>query len=286
MSDGRPDNLEEDLTIVYGYSIAFLIAAGIGMISSGIGLGGGFLYVPTLTLIFGFDQKMAVGTSLAVMVFSSFAATICYHRQGKILYSAAVLLVVPAIIFAAVGSAITPYIDARILVVFFVIVLLIMSLQMLCPHLRIVREIGWGAFVEVSARKSGDSDERIRLPYLHLVVWGAMGGLISGTTGISGGVLFVPALVVTGIPVHYAVATSLFAIILSSLSGATTHAALGDVSLPFVAIYGAGAAIGAYTGAYVASRFPADQIKKFFAIMLIFIALLMIQQKILGGFNP
>jgi len=271
---------------VFGYSIAFLIAAAIGMISSIIGLGGGFLYVPTLTLIFGFDQKMAVGTSLAVMVFSSFAATLCYHRQGKILYSAAALLVVPAIIFSAVGSAITPYIDARILVIFFVIVLLILSLQMICPRLRIVRKIGWGAFVEVAARQSGDRDERIRLPYLHLIVWGAMGGLISGTTGISGGVLFVPALVTTGLPVHYAVATSLFAIILSSLSGATTHAVLGDVSLPFVAVYGAGAAIGAYAGAYVAPRFHADQIKKFFAIMLIFVALLMIQQKVLGGFNP
>jgi hypothetical protein len=102
------------------------------------------------------------------------------------------------------------------------------------------------------------------------------GGLVSGTTGISGGVLFVPALVVAGIPVHYAIATSLFAIVLTSLAGAGTQAALGNVSLPFLAVYGAGAAIGAYAGASVAPKIRADRIRSFFGVMLLVIAVLMI----------
>jgi hypothetical protein len=118
------------------------------------------------------------------------------------------------------------------------------------------------------------------------VVWGAIGGLVSGTTGISGGVFFVPALIVIGVPVHFAVATSLLTIIPTSISGAATHAVLGHISLPFLVVFGAGAGIGAYGGAFLAPRIHADHIRKFFGIMLIFIALLMIQQKILGGFNP
>src|SRR5512136_2115797 len=93
---------------------AFVIASGIGLVASVIGMGGGFLYVPTLTLIFGLDQKMAVGTSLAVMVFSSFAATLVYQRQKKILYAVAAMLIVPGSIFSVLGSAMTSFIDARI----------------------------------------------------------------------------------------------------------------------------------------------------------------------------
>ena len=259
---------------------AFFIAAGIGLIASIIGMGGGFLYVPTLTLIFGFDPKMAVGTSLAVMVFSSSAATLVYRQQKKILISLAALLVIPAMIFSALGSLITLYFDARILVILFVLVLILMSLQMLAPSLRVVPAIRWGPAIEVTY--SG-SVRPIRIPCIHLVVWGAMGGLVSGITGTSGGAFFVPALVVIGVPVHFAVATSLLTIIPTSITGASTHAVLGHISLPFLIVYGAGAAIGAYIGASIAPRIHADHIQKGFGILLIFIALLMFQQKVLGG---
>lgn len=259
---------------------AFFIAAGIGLIASVIGMGGGFLYVPTLTLIFGFDQKMAVGTSLAVMIFSSGTATFVYWRQKKLLITLAALLVLPAMIFSALGSLVTLYFDARILVILFALVLILMSLQMLVPSLRVVPAIRWGPSIEVTPSGSG---EPVRVPYLHLVVWGAMGGLVSGITGTSGGAFFVPALVVIGVPVHFAVATSLLTIIPTSITGAATHAVLGHISLPFLIMYGAGAAIGAYAGASIAPRIHADHIQKGFGILLIFIALLMIQQKVLGG---
>ena len=268
---------------MFGYTIAFFIAAGIGLISSIIGMGGGFLYVPTLTLIFGLDQKMAVGTSLAVMVFSSFAATLVYQRQQKILYAVAALLIVPGSIFSVLGSVLTSYIDAWILVVLFSFVLILMSLQMLIPSFRLVPPLLYGPSLQVHTSGPDEKNNSISIMYLHLVIWGAMGGLISGTTGISSGVLFVPALVAIGIPVHFAVATSLLTIIPTSLSGAATHAVLGHISLPFLAVYGAGAGIGAYAGASIAPRIHADHIRKFFGILLVVIALLMIQQKVIGG---
>lgn len=261
---------------------AFFIAAGIGLIASIIGMGGGFLYVPTLMLIFGFDPKMAVGTSLAVMIFSACAATLVYWRQKKILVTLAAFLVLPAMFFSLLGSLITVYFDAKILVILFALVLILMSLQMFVPSLSLVPVITWGPSCEVN--RSGDGKgEPIRIPSLHLLVWGAMGGLVSGITGTSGGAFFVPALVVIGIPVHVAVATSLLTIIPTSITGAATHAVLGTISLQFLIIYGAGAAIGAYAGATIAPRIQAGHIRKGFGILLIVIALLMIQQKVLGG---
>ncbi|ACL16515.1 sulfite exporter TauE/SafE family protein [Methanosphaerula palustris] len=267
---------------MFGYSIAFFIAGGIGLIASIIGMGGGFLYVPTLTLLFGLDQKTAVGTSLAAMIFSSSTATLIYWRQKKILITLAALLTLPAMIFSMLGSLITVYFDARILVILFALVLILMSLQMLVPSLCFVPAITWGPSIAINPSVSREHSKPIRVPCIHLVIWGAMGGLVSGITGTSGGALFVPALVVLGVPIHLAVATSLLTIIPTSITGAATHIALGNISLPYVVVYGAGAVLGAFAGASLAPRIQADHIKRVFGILLISIALLMIQQKILG----
>jgi uncharacterized protein len=255
---------------------AFLIALAIGIVAALVGLGGGFLYVPTLTLIFGLDQRMAVGTSLAVTVCASAAAAFCCARQKKILYTAAGCLIIPGMIGAVLGASLTAYIDTRILVILFVLVLLLISIQMLRPACRLVGIVSRGPALETHITGPGGESSRVSIPYAHLILWGAAGGLVSGTTGISGGVLFVPALVVAGIPVHYAVATSLFAIVLTSLAGAGTQAVIGNVALPFLAAYGAGAAIGAYIGASIAPKIRADRIQAFFRVMLLVIAVLMI----------
>lgn len=262
---------------------AFVIASVIGLVASVIGLGGGFLYVPTLTLIFGLDQKTAVGTSLAVMIFSSAAASLVYSRQKRTLFTLAVLLILPAMVFSLAGSWITTVTDSRLLVILFVLVLVLMSLQMLVPSLNIVPVLRVGPEVTVSVPSACGSGKTVRIPSVHLAVWGALGGLVSGVTGVSGGAFFVPALVVSGVPLHLAVATSLLAIIPISMTGAGVHAVLGQVSLPYLAVYGAGAGIGAFAGASLAPRIPAHRIRQVFGVLLIVIAIIMIQQKVLGS---
>lgn len=84
-----------------------------------------------------------------------------------------------------------------------------------------------------------------------------------------------------GIPVHYAVATSLLSIIITSASAASIHGMLGQVSLPFLGSYGIGAVIGAAVGAWIAPRICDNHIRNFIGILLLFIALLMIKEKIL-----
>jgi hypothetical protein len=102
-------------------------------------------------------------------------------------------------------------------------------------------------------------------------------------TGTSGGAIFVPALATAGIPVHYAIATSMFTIIVVSITGATAHATIGQISWPYVIVYGAGAAFGAFIGANIAPKIKEKQIKKIFGVLLLFIAILMFQQKVLMG---
>ena len=266
------------------YFAAYLISIGIGIIAAIIGLGGGFLYVPTLSLIFGLDTKTAIGTSLAIMIFSALSASFWYRKQGVILYKVALILIIPSMIASVFGSFITTLVDARILVGVFCVMLSLISIEMLIPSLRFLSEIQIGPSFILSTNVEHQGTQPIaRIWYSHLIFWGFIGGLLSGVTGTSGGAIFVPALATAGIPVHYAVATSMFTIIIVSLTGATAHATLGQIAWPFVAVYGAGAAFGAFIGAHLAPRIKEQQIKKIFGVLLLFIAVLMFQQKVLMG---
>lgn len=266
------------------YFAAYLISIGIGIIAAIIGLGGGFLYVPTLSLIFGVDTKTAIGTSLAIMIFSALSASFWYRKQGVILYRVAIILIIPSMIASVCGSFLTTIVDARILVAVFCIMLSMISVEMLIPSFKFLSEIQLGPSFVLSADVDHQGTQPVaRIWYSHLVFWGFVGGLLSGITGTSGGAIFVPALATAGIPVHYAVATSMLTIIVVSITGATAHAAMGQIAWPFVAVYGAGAAFGAFVGAHIAPQIREAQIKKIFGVLLLFIAILMFQQKVLMG---
>jgi len=257
---------------------------GIGVIAAIIGLGGGFLYVPTLTLIFGIDTKTAIGTSLAIMVFSSISASFWYRRQGVILYKVAAFLAIPSVLGSLCGTFLATIVDARILIAVFCVMLVLISLEMLIPSFRFLLEINFGPSFILEAEVPQQGVQPIeRIWYSHLIIWGFIGGLLSGITGTSGGAIFVPALATAGIPVHYAIATSMLTIILVSITGATSHAFIGQISWPFVAVYGAGAAFGAFLGTHIAPQIKEKQIRKIFGVLLLFIALVMFQQKVLGG---
>lgn len=268
---------------VYEYLAAYLLSMGIGVIAAIIGLGGGFLYVPTLTLMFGIDTKTAIGTSLAIMVFSSISASFWYRKQGVILYKVAAVLAVPSVLGSLFGTFLTTLVDARILIAVFCVMLILISLEMLIPSFKFLIEVNFGpSFVLMTEVPHQGVQPIERVWYSHLLFWGFFGGLLSGITGTSGGAIFVPALATAGIPVHYATATSMLTIILVSITGATSHACVGQISWPFVAVYGAGAAFGAFLGTHLAPQIKEKQIRKIFGILLFFIALIMFQQKVLG----
>ena len=257
---------------------------GIGVIAAVIGLGGGFLYVPTLSLIFGLDTRTAIGTSLSIMVFSSLSASFWYRKQGVILYRVAAVLIIPSVIGSVCGSFLTTFVDPRILVAVFCVMLVLISLEMLIPSFKFLKEFRLGPSFVLETQVPHQGVQPVaRIFYSHLLFWGFFGGLLSGVTGTSGGAVFVPALATAGIPLHYAVATSMLTIILVSITGATSHAIIGQISWPFVAVYGAGAAFGAFLGTHIAPEIREHQIRTFFGILLLLIALIMFQQKVLTG---
>lgn len=64
--------------------ILVLVAVGavVGIVSALFGIGGGLLMVPFMVLALGFDQHLAQGTSLAVIVPTAVAGAIAHHKRG------------------------------------------------------------------------------------------------------------------------------------------------------------------------------------------------------------
>lgn len=76
-----------------------------GLASGLLGVGGGILIVPALSLLAGFAQERAVGTSLAVLLPPvGLAAVLAYWKTGNVDWKAAILIALGLFLGAWVGA--------------------------------------------------------------------------------------------------------------------------------------------------------------------------------------
>ena len=105
---------------------------------------------------------------------------------------------------------------------------------------------------------------------LLIVALGLAAGVVAGTFGVGGGVIFVPTLVlVVGLAQLTAEATSLLAIIPVAILGTWRQARSGTVCWTDAAIIGGVSAITAVAGAFVADLAPERALRVGFALLLL-----------------
>ncbi|NJE06145.1 sulfite exporter TauE/SafE family protein [Thermococcus sp. M36] len=238
----------------------FAVGIFIGILAAMFGLGGGFLIVPTLNFL-GVEIHHAVGTSSAAVVFTSLSSAIAYHRQRRIHYKVGLLLASTAVIGAYIGAWMTSYISAAQLKVIFGAALVIVAVRI---------------YQKKTAEPSEVRLEDVEVNYKLVPVGGFFAGIASGLLGVGGGIINVPFLTYLGLPIHYAVATSSFAIVFTATAGALKHYAMGNVETEWLLLLVPGLIIGAQLGARVAKRTKASSLKKAFAVVMAVLALRMI----------
>jgi len=235
------------------YILYFLLAIAIGFLAALFGLGGGFLIVPALTFL-GVPIHHAVGTSSAIIIFSSISAVIEYRKHGSIDYKAGLLIALPSIFGAYIGAWTTMVVDESSLKLIFGIVLIMVAMRMIRHDVLIERKLkAW------------------LIPF-----GGFFAGLASGLLGVGGGIINVPFLAYVGLAIHSAIATSSFAIIFTSIASTAKHYMHGSMEAIWIAIFSPGIIIGAQLGAKFAKLTKARQLKLAFALFLILIAFSMI----------
>lgn len=112
--------------------IIALIVLGLvaGVFAAALGLGGGIVFVPTLVVLFGFDQHIAQGTSLAVIFPTAVVATLAHTRTGNIRWPLAIPIGLAGILGAVVGAQVALRLDADLLRRMFGVFLIILAARM------------------------------------------------------------------------------------------------------------------------------------------------------------
>lgn len=199
------------------------------------GGGGSILAVPLLVYLVGVtDPHVAIGTS-AVAVAVNAAANLANHvRAGNVKWRCASVFAVAGVAGAFLGSTLGKVIDGQKLLALFAILMLVVGALMLRGN------AGEG---KPSVRLS-----RENLP--KLVALGLATGALSGFFGIGGGFLIVPALIAaTGMPILYAVGSSLLAVTAFGLTTAANYAWSGLVDWSLAGLFIVGGVLGGLLGA-------------------------------------
>ena len=237
-----------------------------GIFGSLLGLGGGILIVPLLTLGFGLPLREAVGISLVCVIMTSGAAAAVYLERRVANLRLGMLLELFTATGALIGGSIAFLLDERLLAGLFAALLLYVALTMLrrrdarpagetrpsLPASPVVREHGprdAGGGTGFVARLSGADYTVRRFPVG--VAGSLFAGVVSALLGIGGGIVKVPVMHVgMGVPLRVATATSNLMIGITASTSAIIYLFRGGLDP-----YAAGpTAIGVFIGATLGSR--------------------------------
>jgi len=255
-------------------SAAFLV----GIIAAMTGVGGGVFIVPLLSLAYDFSSHQAIGTSLAMIVFTSISSAIGYWKQRRIDYKIGSILTLTTVPGAILGAYLTSFIEEKLLGLIFGVFLIFVALRMAFQfNLYRIQAPRMG---KIWHRKIVDSGGAIFEYDTNLnlgLVLSFFGGLSSGLLGIGGGALMVPILYLTmNFPMHVAVATSMFIMVFTSISGAATHFSLGNVQIYHAVFLCIGVIFGAQLGAYFSKKISGKGLRRMFGVVLFLVSIRMI----------
>ncbi len=110
-----------------------LIGLAAGFLAGLLGIGGGVLMVPAMVLLLGFDQHVAQGTSLMVVIPAALTGSYTHHRNGRLFLRDAAILAAGGVIGAVIGAVFALSIDDDILRRLFAGFLLVIAVRMLLP---------------------------------------------------------------------------------------------------------------------------------------------------------
>ena len=261
----------DTLHIIY----LLLLGSGVGLAAGLLGIGGGMVLVPFLTLLLpgvGVPAHLlvhaAIATSMATIIFTSISSMRAHHKRGAIRWDI-VRLIIPGILVGgllsggAAFAAISPLVLALVFSVFVLYTAYTMS---------------WGKPPKAGRTMPGPAG---------IVGMGGVIGFVSGLLGAGGGFLSVPFMVRGNIDMRNAVASSAalgffiavansVGYIYSGLSQVQGYPGmLGYIYWPALIFVSATSIFTAPIGASLAHRLPQKVLKRIFAVLLVCIAIYM-----------
>jgi uncharacterized protein len=245
-----------------------------GLLAGLFGIGGGLVIVPALNAVFaaglvamepGVRMHVAIGSSLAVIVFTAVSSVRAHHGYGAVLWPAVRGLAPGIVAGGLLGAWLADALGTRSLEVVFGVFAILMAAQ-----------IGFAPKVEPEAHGA--------LPGMPAYLGaGAVIGSVSALGGIGGGIMTVPYLAWHSVPLRMAVGTAAACTLPVALSGALGYAlagqgapmpgwATGYLYWPAIGVIALASLFTAPLGARLAHRLPVRQLRRLFAVLLLVVA--------------
>lgn len=256
------------MTMIPVVLIYLAVGAVAGVLAGLLGVGGGLVIVPMMVLALTWQEvpsehlmHLALGTSLASIIFTSVSSFLAHHRRGAVQWQVVRHIVVGILLGTFLGATVASRLSTNVLKAIFVVFLYYMAVQFLLDR----------------KPKAGRT-----LPGL----WGMFGvglviGIVSAFVGIGGGTLSVPFMIYCNLPVHTAIGTSAaigFPIAIAGAVGYLVNGlgaanlppwSLGYVYLPALAGIVGCSVLTAPLGARLAHSLPVGHLKRVFAVLLL-----------------
>ncbi len=251
------------------------LGAATGFAAGLLGIGGGMLMVPFLTMLFtarGFPAEhvvhVAIATSLTTILFTSMSSVRAHHRRGAVIWPVVRLLAPGIVVGSLIGAQIAGLLKAPWLALVFASFVGFSATQMLLDRKpKPTRELPTGA---------------------GMVGTGSLIGFVSSIVGAGGGFISVPFMTWCNVRIHNAVATSAalgFPIALAGAAGyivaglretSVPPGNIGFINVPALLCIVATSVLTAPLGARTAHAMDVRSLKRVFALLLYSLAAYML----------
>ncbi len=245
-------------------TILAYIACGIlaGLFGGYLGLGGGIVIVPFLTLAMGIDIKQAVPVSIAAVVVNSLSASSEYMKKGMVDLEIMVPLAIAMVLGMIIGSSALYFVPQQYIRLLLAAVLLYTAVSLLRGQEKPKEHI--------------ERNKRNRL--LLCCTLALLGGLMGGLVGVGGGIILVPIMfLLIGLPLSTARGTSSFIIGFSGAASLGIYFLSGLVNLTVAPSVMLGTVIGGKLGGKLGAVAKPRLVK-----ILLFVVLLWVSYKLIS----
>lgn len=262
--------------------LAFVAAIGAGGFGALVGIGGGLIFVPLLTIALGVDVHIAIAVSLLGVIAVSTSASASYLTSGLADRRLALTLLGATALGGIGGGYTAGLLDGRVLSGIFGVVLVAVAVQMLRSRRTQVAELidapgrlefDWSYVEPTTGQEISYRARNVGLGALVSVFAGALSGLL----GIGGGVVNVPTMnVLMGIPIRVATTTSTYMLGATAAASAVLYFSRGEIDPLLAAPTVVGMFIGARAGARLSHRVPHQALTLLFVAVAAFFAVQML----------
>ncbi|MFT4203986.1 MAG: sulfite exporter TauE/SafE family protein [Chitinophagaceae bacterium] len=269
------------MTVLFFSLIVLIGAVAAGLVGSLTGLGGGAVIIPLLTVLLGVDIHYAIGTALVSVIATSSGSAAAYVKEGISNIRLGMFLEIATTVGAVLGTVVAAFVPTNVVAVVFGIVLIFNGINSLLK--KEANKVQASSKLAVWLKLPGTyPTPKGMVSYGIVNVVGGflmmiVAGILSGLLGIGSGAFKVIAMDnIMKVPFKVSTTTSNFMMGVTATASAVVYLQRGYIEPGLCMPVVIGVLLGAMLGAKILLRSKVKNLRLFFAVVIMLLAVNMI----------